>query len=86
MIGPKCSVRYRIRIEGEINSTWSDRLGGLCITTDPVEPGMVTTTALEGELMDNSALAGVLATLHTLNVTLVSVERLGDSSEEADND
>lgn len=77
----RCSRRYRIRIEGEIDPTWSDRLGGLQIRTQTMDDETGRTTTLEGVLTDSSALAGVLATLHTLNVTLLSVE-IVDNQEE----
>jgi len=77
----QCSRRYRIRIEGEIDPTWSDRLGGLQISTQTAEDETGRTTTLEGVLTDSSALAGVLTTLHTLNVTLLSVE-IVDNKEE----
>lgn len=77
----QCSRRYRIRIEGGLDPSWSDRLGGLQITTDAAEGENGHATTLEGVLTDNSALAGVLATLHALNVTLLSVEIMENKQE-----
>ena len=77
----QCSRRYRIRIEGGLDPSWSDRLGGLQITTDVAVGGNGHATTLEGVLTDSSALAGVLATLHALNVTLLSVEIMENKQE-----
>lgn len=76
------SHSYRIRIEGGIEPTWSDRLGGLRIRHWEAggEAGGDTST-LEGVLADPAALAGVLATLHDLNITLISVEKLDETEK-----
>jgi hypothetical protein len=69
---------YRIHIRGSLDSSWSERLAGMTITTtggrDTPE-----TTVLEGRLLDQSALAGVLNTLHDLGLPLISVDCLDSS-------
>ena len=66
---------YRIRVEGSLDPSWSDRLGGLAITTTG-KFGSKTTTVLEGTLADQSALMGVLNTLHDLHLPVEAVECL----------
>ena len=69
---------YRIRVKGHLDSSWSDRLGSLEITTSSQEDGP-TVTILRGELQDQAALAGVLSALYNiLQMPLLSVEYLGD--------
>ena len=64
---------YRIRVMGQLDSSWSERLGGMTVTTtggrDTAE-----TTMLEGQLLDQAALTGVLNTLYDLHFPLLSVE------------
>ena len=64
---------YRIRVQGQLEESWSPRLGGMAIgTTVTPEQGPVTT--LEGVLLDQAALAGVLDVLHSLCLPVISVE------------
>ena len=64
---------YRIRVQGQLDESWSLRLGGMAIgTTVTPEQGPVTT--LEGLLLDQAALAGVLDMLHSLCLPVISVE------------
>ena len=64
---------YRICVRGQLDSSWSERLGGMTVTTtggrDTVE-----TTMLEGQLLDQAALTGVLNALYDLQFPLLSVE------------
>ena len=64
---------YRIRVRGQLNSSWSERLGGMTVTTTG---GRDTdeTTMLEGQLRDQAALTGVLNALYDLQFPLLSVE------------
>ena len=73
---------YRIRVEGSLDPSWSDRLGGMAITVAG-QSGAKTITVLEGELADQSALMGVLHSLHELHLPLDAVEsRSPDTFEE----
>jgi hypothetical protein len=64
---------YRIRVQGELDESWSGRLQGMQITIvrknqeNPV-------TILKGKLKDQAALSGVLNTLYELHVAVLSVE------------
>ena len=68
---------YRIRVQGRINASWSDRLGGMSITEDIAAdpPGV---TILVGHLVDQAALSGILNTLYDLHLPLLSVENLDE--------
>jgi hypothetical protein len=61
---------YEIRVEGQLSQRWSDWFEGLSIQADPLGD-----TVICGALIDQAALFGVLARIHALNLTLVSVKR-----------
>ncbi len=66
---------YRIRVQGALDESWSERLGGMYITTNrQVDQKMVTT--LVGRMQDQAELAGVLNTIYELHLSLLSVEYL----------
>ena len=64
---------YRIYVRGHLDHSWSDRLAGMTITTTG---GRDTdkSTMLEGQLLDQTELAGVLSALHDLRLPIISVE------------
>lgn len=68
-------ARYQIRVQGRINQNWSDRLEGMAISLDAPgeEPAICT---LEGELLDQAALIGVVNTLYELHLPVLSVKCL----------
>ena len=66
---------YRILVRGAIDASWFDRLGGMTIATTRLADGSVM-TILSGALVDQSALVGVVNTLHDLGLPLISVERV----------
>jgi len=66
---------YRISVQGRIDPSWSDRLQGMTITPAAVDVDPLL-TSLEGEVIDQAALAGVLMTLYELHLTLLSVQLL----------
>jgi hypothetical protein len=70
-------AKYRIRVKGYLDSSWSDRLGGLAITSTS-QDDEPTVTTLHGELLDQAALAGVLSALYNLQLPLLSVDYVGD--------
>ena len=71
---------YRICIRGQLDSSWSERLGGMTMTTTG---GMDTdeTTMLEGQLWDQAALTGILNTLYDMQLPLVSVECINSENK-----
>jgi hypothetical protein len=66
---------YRIRVQGQLDESWSPRLSGMAIHAAVTKEGNTVTT-LEGTLLDQAALAGVLNTLYTLGLPMISVEHL----------
>ena len=70
---PSPGVFCRIRIEGALDPSWSDRLGGLSITSSG-RFDTKTTTVLEGDLRDQAALLGVLNALYEMHLPLESLE------------
>ena len=66
---------YRIRVQGFLDKKWSERLGGLRITTSKTGDDK-SVTVLEGQVRDQAELAGVLSTLYQRHLTLLSVEYL----------
>ena len=68
---------YRIRIQGYLNESWSGQLGGMTISTAQSGDEAPVTT-LEGELVDQAALAGVLSAVYDLGFPLLFVEHVSD--------
>ena len=68
---------YRIRVQGPIDSTWSDMLGDMRISVDSTN-GEETVTTLVGYLVDQTALSGVIKALYDLRIPLLSVENLDE--------
>lgn len=65
-------ITYRIRVQGMLGEHWSDYFGGLQIVAthqrDPPE------TVLSGEVVDQSALLGVLNALYDMGFALLAIE------------
>jgi hypothetical protein len=66
---------YRICIQGTLDKNWSDYCGGMTIEhrSDPHHHAM---TILAGRLADQSALVGILISLHDIGCPILSVERM----------
>jgi hypothetical protein len=62
---------YQIRVEGQLDESWSEWLGGLTITQQANGE-----TLLSGRIPDQAALHGILDKLYGMNLTLISVLRL----------
>ena len=75
---------YRIKVSGYLDSSWSNRLGGMTITTKSRGDKPPLTT-LYGELVDEAALAGVLSTLYDLGYPLQSVKKVKPEAKEKQN-
>ena len=68
---------YRIRVQGHLEDSWSDRLGGMKLTrafTKDTQP----MTVLVGHLSDQAALSGVMNALYGLHLSVFSVELLDE--------
>lgn len=62
---------YEIQVEDELPERWKGWFEGLAIN---IGPG--GNTVLNGVLVDQAALMGVLNKIHAFNLTLVSVNRV----------
>lgn len=69
---------YRITVLGCLDARWSDWLEGLRIVS-AVGAGATAQTVLEGNLVDQSALIGVLSTLQMLGLPVLGVQYLGET-------
>ena len=69
------AATYQIRVIGQINENWATRLGGLTIISSK-EADQQIVTSLQGDLVDQAALFGVLMTLYDLRLPLISVKCL----------
>ena len=77
---------YRIVVQGQLDDDWSARIAGMTIRAIRSD-GEDWVSTLEGPILDQAQLSGVLATLHSLHLPLLRVERLQASSDpERDSD
>jgi hypothetical protein len=65
---------YEIRVEGHLTEHWSDWFDGLTIHNESGGE-----TVLSGSFVDQASLFGTLIKIHSLNLTLVSVNKLSAS-------
>jgi hypothetical protein len=71
---------YKIKVLGDLNASWTERLGGLQINVQKSgDKGPVS--MLIGQMNDPAALSGVLNTLYENHLTIISVNLLMDSNE-----
>ena len=68
---------YRIRVQGPIDSAWSELISDMSITTDSTT-GKSPVTSLVGRLIDQAALSGVLKALYDQRIPILSVENLDE--------
>ena len=59
--------RYEIRVRGRLDPRWTARLDGMTLTTGD------GTTVIEGVVVDQAALHGLLRTIFDLGLPLLSV-------------
>ena len=69
---------YRIRVQGRLDKSWADRMGGMAITADRTAK-KAPVTILVGHVADQAALYGVLNTLYELHMPLLTVENLDEN-------
>jgi hypothetical protein len=67
---------YRIRVQGFLDESWSERLGGLRISACSLKDQEGLVTELVGQVRDQAELTGVLNALYQRHLTLLSVEHL----------
>jgi hypothetical protein len=63
-------VRYEIRVKGVLDSRWSAWFHGLQVSSDERD-----VTTIEGEVLDQAALHGLLAKVRDLGLELLAVHR-----------
>lgn len=69
---------YRIRVRGRLDPGLSPRLEGMQVENLSRSDGTVE-SVLEGHLLDQAALAGILSKLYDLHLPVMSVDCLGSS-------
>ena len=72
---------YRIRVKGVLDANWSDWFDGFAIT--PLDCG---DTVLDGGIVDQSALHGVLNKIRDIGLPLLSLNRVESASLGASGD
>ena len=70
---------YRICVQGHLDEKWSDYVQGMSIATECDECQNQVTT-LTGQLLDQTALMGVIIALYDHHLPLLSVECLSKDS------
>ena len=63
---------YEIQVRGHMSAAWSDWFGGMEVTNLDSGEAIIC-----GPLPDQAALHGVLARIHSLNLTLLGLRRVG---------
>lgn len=63
--------RYEIRVKGHLSSRWAARFDGMTLTHDGEGA-----THIEGPIVDQAALHGLLRALHDLGLPLLSVTQV----------
>ncbi len=65
---------YQIKLPGHLDESWSDWAGGMTITVENEDDGLLVTT-MTGVVADQAALQGLLRRLYSLGLPLISVNR-----------
>jgi hypothetical protein len=64
----RSATRYNIKVEGDLDESWSDWFDGMTIQ---LEPGGIT--SMTGLVRDEAALVGLINRIHDLGLVLISV-------------
>ena len=75
MLGFGNPATYRIVVQGKLPENYSDRLAGMKVSVAIDGTQDSNRTILQGRILDQAQLNGVLDTLHQLHLSLLSVER-----------
>lgn len=73
-------ARYEIRIQGQLNASWSDWLSGMAVSVEE-PPDSRSITVLSGTIIDQAALHGLLARIRDLNLVILSVTQTANQHE-----
>jgi hypothetical protein len=74
-------IIYEIQVQGELDLGWENWFGGLAVRLDDDSESLPTTTLI-GPVEDQAALRGMLCKAWDLNLTLISVRRVGAEGKE----
>lgn len=72
---------YSIRVQGQVDESWSEWLGGLTITSK-----FDGDTLLTGHIIDQAALHGILDKLNAMNLIILSVVQVRSSQKTNEED
>ena len=75
---PAAAPWYRLKVKGTLEPYWSDRLGGLRLKN---EAGF---TILTGQIVDQSALHGLIMQIRDLGLPLILVEEMDSNEKECE--
>ncbi len=75
---------YRIEVEGALPPGWFDRLGAMHVSAPSQKTNNVVVTTMQGRIIDQTELSGILNSLYELHLTLLSVQFIGDEMPSAD--
>ena len=75
MVHKDRSTIYEIKVQGYLDESWSDWFEGMTITVH-TKTDAPSITTLTGEVVDQSALQGILLRIHDLNMELISVAQI----------
>jgi hypothetical protein len=67
---------YQIKVNGKLDKSWSDWLGGAMIISELEDNGSMITT-LTVNATDQPALFGILDHIRDMNLLPISVKRIG---------
>jgi hypothetical protein len=68
-------MKYRIKVQGRVDPSWSDWFSGMEVSTETgCDAGCVT--LLTGVVADQAALRGMLNHLWDLNLTILSLSQI----------
>lgn len=73
-------AHYRIVVSGELSEHWFDWFDNFDLSLSRQPNGRLL-TILDGPVADQAALRGILIALWDLNLTLLSVDRVGMGSD-----
>jgi len=73
--------RYEIRVKGRLDSRWAAWFDGLTLTA-----GTDGTTVIEGPIVDQAALHGLLQKLRDVGLPLISVTQMKPGPSDAHTD
>lgn len=68
---------YRIEVQGHLSQDWFDRFGAMQVEALSPQAGD-DVTVLQGRVIDQAQLSGILNTLYELHMSLLAVKYLGD--------